>query len=92
MKLVDLNPHWAVVEGARVGVTFDCPGRCCASATFRERIYVPFRNPIGGGDSIPGDPRWNRTGDTFETLTLTPSVDASNRGHWHGFVTAGGAI
>lgn len=23
------------------------------------------------------------------TLTLTPSVDASKHGHWHGFITNG---
>jgi hypothetical protein len=33
---------------------------------------------------------WARTGDTFETLTLSPSVDASRAGgHWHGFISAG---
>ena len=32
---------------------------------------------------------WQRTGDTFENLTLVPSVDASKSGHWHGFVTGG---
>jgi hypothetical protein len=32
---------------------------------------------------------WNRTGDTFETMTLTPSIDGSGVGHWHGFITNG---
>lgn len=32
---------------------------------------------------------WHRDGDTFENLTLTPSIDASHFGHWHGNVTAG---
>ena len=32
---------------------------------------------------------WKRTGENFETLTLTPSVDASAEGHWHGFITNG---
>lgn len=32
---------------------------------------------------------WQRTGDDFETMTLTPSIDASNSGHWHGFITGG---
>jgi hypothetical protein len=27
--------------------------------------------------------------DDFESLTLTPSVDASASGHWHGFITNG---
>lgn len=32
---------------------------------------------------------WQRTGETFEDLTLTPSVDASASGHWHGYITGG---
>lgn len=39
-------------------------------------------------------PTWKREGDTLETLTLSPSIDASShdhRGHkgWHGHVAAG---
>jgi Family of unknown function (DUF6527) len=32
---------------------------------------------------------WQRTGDDFETLSCIPSIDASQSGHWHGFITAG---
>ena len=42
---------------------------------------------------------WKITGDApsfdgeihggFENITLTPSVDASKSGHWHGFITNG---
>ncbi len=32
---------------------------------------------------------WHREGDTFENLTLTPSIDASKFGCWHGFITNG---
>jgi hypothetical protein len=38
---------------------------------------------------VPPGFLWTRTGETFEALTLTPSVDASPAGHWHGFVTKG---
>jgi hypothetical protein len=38
---------------------------------------------------VPPGFLWQRTGVTFETLTLSPSVDASASGHWHGFVTHG---
>lgn len=34
---------------------------------------------------------WQRTGDDFETLSCTPSIDASQAGHWHGFITNGEA-
>ena len=39
-----------------------------------------------------GEPTWQRTGDTFETLTLHPSILRSpQKGGcgWHGWVTNG---
>lgn len=44
--------------------------------------------PVGSWVVPPGF-LWTRTGDTFETLTLSPSVDASRSGCWHGFVQGG---
>lgn len=38
---------------------------------------------------VPPGYRWTRTGEDFSTLTLTPSIDGSKAGHWHGHVTAG---
>lgn len=33
---------------------------------------------------------WNLQGqEDFETLTLTPSIDASASGHWHGYIRNG---
>ncbi len=56
----------------------------------KMRLYVPFANPIDGKPQFgSAGTYWQRTGDTFETLTLTPSVDASAFRHWHGFITAG---
>lgn len=53
--------------------------------------------PITGkeyGDRIDWVPSktdfaWGRTGDDFETLSITPSIDASAAKHWHGFITNG---
>jgi uncharacterized protein DUF6527 len=42
-----------------------------------------------GTEVVPPGYLWTRTGDTFEMLTLSPSVDASKAGCWHGFVTNG---
>lgn len=42
-----------------------------------------------GTDIVPPGVYWQRSGDNFETLTLSPSVDASKAGHWHGFITNG---
>lgn len=32
---------------------------------------------------------WGRTGDDLCSISITPSIDASASGHWHGFVTNG---
>lgn len=104
MKLTDLNPRWVGAGGegitqngeavpARhgVGISFDCPcGKCGI------RCYVDFANPLDGGaslwDEYPTHPAWQRTGETFKTLTLTPSIlrsRAKGGCGWHGFITNG---
>jgi len=99
--LVDLNPRWvgaggegiydrdgnAVPERHGVGIAFDCPCGCGL------RGYVDFENPLDGGPPkvIPGHPCWKREGETFETLTLSPSILRKEpRGcGWHGFLRDG---
>ena len=107
MRLTDLEPRWVgaggdgiyrrgpsgelvpVPERHGVGITMRCPcGRC------ESPLFVSFANPIDGGS--PHDPRraakWTREGDTFETLTLRPSIlRSTDKGGcgWHGFITAG---
>lgn len=97
MKLTDLNPRWAIdadiIVGGQVvhdehrqemGLTFDCPH--CRTT----RLGVFLANPIDGGPpSDDGGKLWHRDGDSFETLTLSPSIDASAHGHWHGSITKG---
>lgn len=98
MRLTDLNPRWVsgggegitrngqpVPERRGVGVSFDCPCVKCG-----ERTYIPFENPLDGGPAYDTDhDRWQRTGDTFETLTLVPSILRRLGCGWHGFVTHG---
>lgn len=96
MKLADLKPRWFVLEdgGPRVGLTFDCP-HCLV-----ERLGVPFHHSahaamedqyiLARHGAQDAQHIWTLTGeDDFATLTLSPSVDASAAGHWHGFITAG---
>lgn len=108
MRLTDLDPHWVGAGGegvfdrlpdgtlvpapkrTGVGITFNCPCGQCGS-----RGYVGFSNPLDGGpahDPRPGS-QWQRTGETFETLTLTPSIQRRKVGEhgctWHGFITNG---
>lgn len=95
IRLTDLDPSWmAVGEGRRgMGVIFDCPvhrGHCS--------IGVWFANPIDGGPPAPSHEqptyRWKRSGESFENLTLHPSVDASGYSRngtpcWHGWLKNG---
>jgi hypothetical protein len=91
MKLTDLDPNWIVDREGRtgMGVTFRCPCRPGCDTY----LGVWFANPIDGGPPASAElmpkPRWQRSGESFETLTLAPSVDASASGHWHGFITSG---
>lgn len=99
MKLTDLEPRWIghggegtyvtatgepIAHTEKVGLVCKCPCGCS------RELFVPFENPIGPG---PLTTRWGwkRTGETFETLTLTPSIQRQDPGgcRWHGFITAG---
>ncbi len=106
MLLTDLNPNWCssggegisrVVDGVhvpvperkRIGLMYDCPCGC------GDRRYVPFANPIDGGPCVENSKgaSWQRTGDDFETLTLSPSIRhvPLNDGDcsWHGWIRDG---
>lgn len=86
------------VEGAQ-GVLFVCP-KCQ-----NHSILCWFKNPRNSQpvpeDAEPKPGRWTFTGDTIDTLTLTPSVDISKvdaqnpasetRCYWHGFIQNGDA-
>lgn len=73
-----------------MGISFTCP-HCSAAVGSRQRLAIAFDNPVDGGApySFPGYLLWRRDGDEFETLSLWPSVDASNSGHWRGFIKNG---
>lgn len=105
MRLTELHPRFLGAGGegisntdgspapkrTGVGLRFDCPCGC------KGFIYVDFDKPLDGGPPLRENERhrWTRTGDTFETLTLTPSILCHNAGSgdpckgWHGFVTNG---
>lgn len=100
-RLADLNPSFVfhggdgvtrngkpVPKREGVGLGFDCPCGC------GDRTYVDFANPVDGGPPIQTDKRhtWQRTGEDFETLTLSPSI-LRTKPHgcgWHGFIENGG--
>jgi hypothetical protein len=77
-----LCPH---CRQERLGVLFDKPIDPDGVATSVAGFTY---DPVGFGTSMNMHV-WNRVGDTFETLTLSPSIDGSQIGHWHGFITNG---
>ena len=100
-------------ERRGMGIIFDCPVHASvppADSRCGCLVGVMFENPIDGGPkcdascatrNTKGEPvYWQRTGETFETLTLAPSIRVFDVGsgpngevvhttHWHGFITNG---
>jgi hypothetical protein len=96
-------------ERRGLGVTFWCP--LCVKANLPEHrramLPVAFAQTLDGGPpqegwrTASGEMRhrnhWQRTGETLETLTLSPSIDASGQKHdhgpgWHGHVVNGQCV
>lgn len=98
MKLTDLEPrYFATREGERHGISFRCP-HCPESG---QRLVIALHLDGTNFDPDPNNPQqfasgemvWTISGgDSFENLSLTPSVDASSSGHWHGFITNGECV
>lgn len=79
-----------------MGVTFACPHCVALHPGDLERggpvqfLGVWFMNPIDGGPATDdAQTLWARVGDIFDTLSLSPSIDASGVGHWHGHISSG---
>jgi hypothetical protein len=99
MRLTELNPRWTGTGAIITGLTFDCP-HCRI-----QRLGIMFQNAIDlegwlekGCTRHHSDYEWDRTGETFDTMSLSPSIDTSQppdihridfEGHWHGFITNG---
>lgn len=93
MKLTDLSPRWLAYGGKRLGITFNCPH--CQT----QRLGVAFHHEglAMAEDACilavsPDTKIWTETNpaeDTFENLSLSPSIDCSAVGHWHGYITNG---
>jgi hypothetical protein len=97
MRLIDLNPRWVGAGGPGVtrngqpverrdgiAIMFHCPCGC------GDGVYVYVDPPLDGkGPYEPQHVHWERFGDTFETLTLRPSIQRLGGCGWHGFITNG---
>lgn len=102
MKLTDLNPYWVSHGGEgvtrtdgspiplreRIGISCDCPCGSCGVP-----LFVGFENPVDGlGPYSTHHPLWRREGETFDTLSTTPSILRRGGCGWHGYITNGEII
>lgn len=83
MKLSQLNPRWAICMAGHttcMGIWFDCPG----CGLHGVRATFPKFEPNGPeGIELTGhEPRFERDGDSFHNLTLTPRMDLGACGGW----------
>lgn len=106
MRLTDLEPRWfAHGDEPHAVFVFNCP-HCCATGR-RVRLsctVVAMKGSDQRGifDAAYGEDAvvvgckflaWTMVnGPSFETMTITPSLDASAAGHWHGFITNGAIV
>lgn len=95
MKLSDLDPRWYSVTGdARHGMTFECPHCLGTGARLAIALHVDGTNfdpdPTSRQQFAADERVWQIVAGTgFDDISLSPSVDASASGHWHGFITGG---
>jgi hypothetical protein len=103
MKLIDLEPRWITPNFFifRCPCCQKAFLTCKNIVLSREDVWNTLRTYLGEDwNEIVVPPKaetaWNITGSTrdpnasFPTdLTVTPSIDASASGHWHGFITNG---
>jgi len=93
MKLIELDPRWTIAESDRQGqgLHFLCP-KCR-----NHFLGVWFQNPLDGKSpyiraGAGSSSWWTRTGDSFETLSITPSILVVAGCGWHGYITNGQII
>lgn len=103
MRLADLDPRWIEKDGKRVGFTFVSPTnsamrQSCFPDPPPSREQWKMFDALHGVDRLivqgcNPDHHWQIAGGiegaSFETLTVTPSLDGSAGGLWHGSITNG---
>jgi hypothetical protein len=102
MRLLDLDPQWIMRDGKRIGFTFVCPTNAafrqsCFPDPPKVSEQCDLFDAMHGEHTMvqPCGPnkRWRIAGGiesaSFETMTVSPSLDGSPGGLWHGFITNG---
>jgi hypothetical protein len=102
MKLTDLDPQWILRGDRRIGFTFRSPTKqawrqsCFIEGVSHGEQRRIFESMFAAPHAVQGcnpDCAWTVAGGidaaSFETMTVTPSLDGSAGGLWHGFITNG---
>lgn len=96
LRLVDLKPRW-LNENL---FAFLCP-HCRMILLTCKRVAMSSREQHAVCQRALGedwnmevvcskpDVAWKMSGDDFATMTISPSIDASASGHWHGHINQG---
>lgn len=96
MRLIDLNPEWITPDmfvfksPSGKGDLLTCKR---VVMTFKEQYDVIYHEGskyigIPVVQTVP-DMAWSFEGNDFNTITVSPSIDASASGNWHGFIING---
>jgi hypothetical protein len=97
MKLTELEPEWLSPDvfifksPSGHGDLLTCKRVPMSMRDQYELIYK--ENPKFKGKPVVmtvESMAWRFAGNDFETMTVTPSIDASASGNWHGFIVNGG--
>jgi hypothetical protein len=84
-------PHCVALgkpEPVKCAIFFDVPV-CGNPAVDIKLVHRAQADPGHLADHHVGEVLWHREGDSFENLTLTPSIDTSKWGCWHGHISNG---
>lgn len=93
MRLTELDPRWLA---NRQGIVYRTPGAahgwlCTMFGPTLITTQWALCKEVGVDPALVhpslATHGWDHTGDDFETLTITPSIDL--RGGWHGYITNG---
>jgi hypothetical protein len=101
MKLTELEPRWYGADGVTYGLSFLCPHcqKTRLGIAFHHAGHEAMEDSVIRVHSSHDQHVWMITGDQqifdglehrgFDHVTLSPSIDASQSGHWHGFIQDG---
>jgi hypothetical protein len=96
MKLIDLEPKWLapdlfIFKNPTGGKYWLSCKRIQMTMSEQLKMFYEDHPENVGKVIIHTKPEyaWKFEGNDFTTLTVTPSIDASASGNWHGFISNG---